>query len=1006
MGLTKPRAAQIFNLDYKQATRVATATNITLAGGAPSQVDGVNLSVNDRVLVTGQNTASQNGLYDVATVGSGANGTWVRTGDGNETGEIEAGMIVMVTEGLVYADTQWKLITDNPIYIGTTPLIFVFNSLNVYFTSINAGGNVLTASGNASVVNFAAGSGMSIVGNNVSNTITFISTGSGSGTSISNGTSNVTVVSSGSNVTVGVGGTGNVAVFSTSGLDVTGRVSATGNITGSYIVGNGSQLTGLPASYSNANVTTLLSAFGSNTISTTGNITAGYVIGNGSALSSLTGANITGAVANATYAVSANNSTYSGTVTTNAQPNITSVGTLSSVSVTGTATAASTVGGVITGSSASVTGNVTGANITTDNLVGNNVSISAAGAITLAPTANVSLNSRWIINLADPQSAQDAATKAYVDAITANVHYHAPANAATVTALASTYSGATIVYNNGASGIGANLVMTGNTFTNIDGVNIAVANNRILVKNEANATWNGVYTYSNSTVITRTAAENTPKELQGGDVFFVLDGTVNDNTQWIQTEVVVAIGVSNISFTQIGGAVTYTAGPGLSLTGTQFNACVDGVTTQVNGSNQISVKAGAQLTTPNIGEATGTSLSVTGTVTSSSLVGGIISTTGNITGNYILGNGSQLTGLPATYSNANVTSLLAAFGSNTISTSGNVTAGNVTGNYILGNGSQLTGLPATYSNANVTSLLAAFGSNTISTSGNVTAGNVTGGNIIVSGTITDTTGNLDLQTTATNGNINLITNGTGVVQTTANINAANVSVTGNIYTGNILTNGYYYANGVAFSGGGGTPGGANTQIQFNDASSFGGSAGLTFNKTTNALATTGTVSATANITGGNVLTGGLISATANITGNYLIGNVVAGTGSGGNITGANLITAVTVSASGNISDGIGFLRNIPINSQTANYTLTVNDTGKFISSNTTVNIPPSIFSAGNVMTVYNNSAVSITVVAITGVTLQLAGSATTGNRTVAQRGVGTVLCVAANTFVMYGTGVT
>lgn len=57
---------------------------------------------------------------------------------------------------------------------------------------------------------------------------------------------------------------------------VSGIVSATGNITGSYFIGNGSQLTGISAgsSYGNSNVVTLLAAFGSNSISTTGNITA------------------------------------------------------------------------------------------------------------------------------------------------------------------------------------------------------------------------------------------------------------------------------------------------------------------------------------------------------------------------------------------------------------------------------------------------------------------------------------------------------------------------------------------------------------------------------------------------------------------------------------------------------------------------------------------------------------------------------------------------------------
>ena len=55
----------------------------------------------------------------------------------------------------------------------------------------------------------------------------------------------------------------------------TATISTTGNITGAYIKGNGSQLTGLPASYANSNVATFLNSFGSNTITTTGNITAG-----------------------------------------------------------------------------------------------------------------------------------------------------------------------------------------------------------------------------------------------------------------------------------------------------------------------------------------------------------------------------------------------------------------------------------------------------------------------------------------------------------------------------------------------------------------------------------------------------------------------------------------------------------------------------------------------------------------------------------------------------------
>jgi hypothetical protein len=172
MALTRVRANQISDIDYKQAVRVITLTNVVLAGGAPSQVDSVNLSLNDRVLVAGQSTASQNGLYIVATVGTGSNGTWVRSSDGNVTGEIEAGMIVMVTEGDTYADISWKLITNNPIVIGVTGLIFAQNTGNS-FGVINANGTPVVANGVTSTALFESGNNIIISGNAASDTITF-----------------------------------------------------------------------------------------------------------------------------------------------------------------------------------------------------------------------------------------------------------------------------------------------------------------------------------------------------------------------------------------------------------------------------------------------------------------------------------------------------------------------------------------------------------------------------------------------------------------------------------------------------------------------------------------------------------------------------------------------------------------------------------------------------------------------------------------------------------------
>lgn len=113
-------------------------------------------------------------------------------------------------------------------------------------------------------------------------------------------------------------------------------------------------------------------------------------------------------------------------------------------------------------------------------------------------------------------------------------------------------------------------------------------------------------------------------------------------------------------------------------------------------------------------------------------------------------------------------------------------------------------------------------------------------------------------------------------------------------------------------GGGGTPGGLDTQVQYNSAGSFGASAGLTFNYTTNALATTGTFTST-----GNITTGGNIIATGNVVG----GNVAAVTSvfsfgtivGSGNVSGGNLTTTGAISATGNIT-GSGHVGTIYTNS--------------------------------------------------------------------------------------------
>ena len=151
------------------------------------------------------------------------------------------------------------------------------------------------------------------------------------------------------------------------------------------------------------------------------------------------------------------------------------------------------------------------------------------------------------------------------------------------------------------------------------------------------------------------------------------------------------------------------------------------------------------------------------------LTNGLISATGNVTGNYFIGNGSQLTGLPATYGNANVVANLAALGSNPISSTGNITTtANVSGNFFIGNGSQLTGIAASYGNANVATFLAAYGSNTISTTGNITAGNLIG-NISITGNVQGTSANVTLVA----GSYNWTFNNTGNLTLPGNTFAVN-----------------------------------------------------------------------------------------------------------------------------------------------------------------------------------------------------------------------------------------
>jgi hypothetical protein len=166
------------------------------------------------------------------------------------------------------------------------------------------------------------------------------------------------------------------------------------------------------------------------------------------------------------------------------------------------------------------------------------------------PAADLSMAGFKLTSLGTPSADTDAANKSYVDSVAQGLDTKASVVAATAVAgtLATSFANGQVV----------------------DGVTLATGN-RILIKNQADATENGIYVVASSGAPTRSTDMDNGSEFPGAYVF-VEQGTVNADTGWVCTNnAPVTLGTTNIVWTQFSGAGTYTANNGVVLNGSVFS---------------------------------------------------------------------------------------------------------------------------------------------------------------------------------------------------------------------------------------------------------------------------------------------------------------------------------------------------------------------------------------------------------------------------------------------------
>jgi hypothetical protein len=199
------------------------------------------------------------------------------------------------------------------------------------------------------------------------------------------------------------------------------------------------------------------------------------------------------------------------------------------------------------------------------------------GTTSISPGAtSLTLDGLTSINVSAPPTVSTHVTnKGYVDTVVAGSRPKTPATVATTGTLVANY-------NNGTSGVGANLVSISTGSLTIDGYTTLV-NDRILVKDQSLSNQNGLYSVTANGigpanwVLTRSTDYDQFNEVLLNDTIFVLNGLINGNTSYVQSNATVsAIGTSNINFILSSRIAAYTAAAPITLTGTQFSLATTG----------------------------------------------------------------------------------------------------------------------------------------------------------------------------------------------------------------------------------------------------------------------------------------------------------------------------------------------------------------------------------------------------------------------------------------------